>query len=414
MKYLVLIPDGMADYPLRQLSWRTPLMAARAPHIKSLGFRGRMGLFLSLPKGTQAGSDVAIMSIMGYDPSKQLTGRGAIESAALGIKLEEDEIAFRCNLVTCPRDRISDYSAGYINSTEGALLIEALKKELEDEDARFHPGKSFRNILVLKGGSFSDDLATTPPHDIVGQGFHAYLPAARSAGAKQTEEKVRDLIARSRDVLARHPVNTKRRKAGLNPGNMIWPWSPGHRLNVRPFSEIWGVSAAAIAAVDTIKGLARSAGMLAPNVPGATGFVDTDYEAKARAALDLLRSCDMAFVHVEGIDEMGHSGDLKGKMKAIEDFDSRLVAHLFAGLESRGWEYRVSVIPDHYTPCTVRTHVRDPTPFVIAQSGTKAPKGAEYNEENAKLGDLGTLKGDEFIRCVLQRQGRASSQDGPA
>ncbi len=403
MKYLVLIPDGMADYPLRELSWRTPLMVAHAPTIKSLGFRGRMGLFTSLPKGTQAGSDVAIMSIMGYDPSKQLTGRGAIESAALGIDLEEDEIAFRCNLVTCRRDRISDYSAGYISSTEGGLLVDALKKELEDEGVRFHPGKSFRNILVLKGEYYSDDLATTPPHDIVGQSFPPYLPAARSAAARETEETVRDLIAKSRGVLARHAVNAKRRKAGLNPGNMIWPWSPGHRLNVKPFGEIWGVSAVAVAAVDTIKGLARSAGMLAPNVPGATGFVDTDYEAKARAALDLLRTCDMAFVHVEGIDEMGHSGDLKGKIKAIEDFDSRLVARLLAGLESRGWEYRISVIPDHYTPCTVRTHVRDPTPFVIAQDRIRPSKGVEYNEENAKLGELGTLKGDEFIRCVLKR-----------
>ena len=403
MKYIILVPDGMADYPLRQLSWRTPLMAARAPRMKSLGPVGLMGLFTSLPKGTQAGSDVANMSIMGYDPQSQLTGRGALESAARGIELKDDEIAFRCNLITHEGNLISDYSAGYISSEEGAQLILAVKKELDDENVTFHPGKSFRNILVLKGEEYSDELLTTPPHDIVGQNLSLYLPAALTAGAKKTEEKARDLILRSKDILDSHPVNRERRKAHLNPGNMIWPWSPGHRLRIRPFKDIWGISGTAISAVDTVKGLAKSAGMKAPEIPGATGFLDTDYEAKATKALESLRSCDLVYVHVEAIDEMGHSGDVKKKIEAIENFDSRLVSTLFSGLESKGIEYRVAVIPDHFTPCTIRTHVRDPTPFVIAPSDGKPKHNLEYNEENAKRGELGVLKGDEFMRSLLRR-----------
>lgn len=400
MKYLILVPDGMADYPIRELSWRTPLMVADAPGIKSLGSKGEMGLFQSIPKGAQAGSDVANMSIMGYDPVTQLTGRGALEASALGIELDDDEIAFRCNLITCNGDAVTDYSAGYIPTVEGNELMQAMKEEFDDDAVSFHGGNSFRNILVLKGPDVSEELQTTPPHDIVGQSLSSYLPRALDQRAQATEALLRKLISESSRVLDDHPVNRKRRKEGNNPGNMIWPWSPGRRLRLKPFKKIWGLAGSAISAVDTVKGLARSAGMSAPDVPGATGFIDTDYEAKADAALAALRKCDLVYVHVEAIDEMGHSGDVRGKIQAIESFDSRLVARLFAGLESRGIEYRVAVIPDHYTPCTVKTHVRDPTPFAIAPHDA-SPDGPGYDEESAKQGRLGILEGDGFLRELL-------------
>lgn len=362
-----------------------------------------MGLFVSVPKGTQAGSDVANMSIMGYDPSTHLTGRGAIEAAALGILLEQDEIAFRCNLVTRAGNILSDYSSSYIDSEDGARLIEALRASLECDSVRLHAGKSFRNILVLKG-DYSSEVVTTPPHDIVGQPYLPYLPEARDPAARPTENLVRRLILRSTEILDDHPVNERRRAEGLNPANMIWPWSPGRRLRIRPFKDLWGVTGTAISAVDTVRGLARSAGMDAPLIPGATGFIDTNYEGKANAALDALKSCDLVYVHVEAIDEMGHSGSLDGKIKAIEDFDHRLVRNLLSGLEDRGVDYRVSVIPDHFTPCTVRTHVRDPTPFVIASSNGQTKEGMEYNEQNARLGRLGVLGKDQFIRALLLHQ----------
>jgi 2,3-bisphosphoglycerate-independent phosphoglycerate mutase len=400
MKYIILVPDGMADYPIRQLSWKTPLMAANAPVIKSLGRGGQMGIFKSLPKGTQAGSDVANMSIMGYDPVSQLTGRGALESAAMDIKLADDEIAFRCNLITVKGDTIRDYSAGYIPTDESSQLILSLKDEFDDDMITFHPGNSFRNILVLGGEGVSDHLGTTPPHDIVGQNFNPYLPSALDHSSEMVGKLLRDLMAKTRKVLDKHEVNIGRELGGKNPGNMIWPWSPGYRLDIRPFSEIWGIDGAAVSAVDTVKGLAKSACMEAPDVPGATGFTDTDYEAKANAALDLLRRVDLVYVHVEAIDEMGHSGNVKGKIGAIQDYDSRLASNLIHGLESRGYDYRLAVIPDHYTPCSIRTHVRDPTPFVIAQSG-RGSEGSEYNEESAKSGELGILRGDSFLRTLI-------------
>jgi len=401
MKYLILVPDGMADYPLRQLSWRTPLMAAEAPTMKSLGRKGRMGLFQSIPRAAQAGSDVANMSIMGYDPVKELTGRGALESAALGIDLEDDEIAFRCNLVSAEGGRIKDYSAGYISTEEGHELVDALRAELDTDRVRFYGGRSFRNILVIKDRGPAGSLLTTPPHDIVGQPFSPYLPKALTLEAKRLEERVRALISRSREILKDHPINARRRKNRRNPGDMIWPWSPGRKLRIRPFAEIWGISGLAVSAVDTVRGLAKSAGMEAPEIPGATGFVDTDYEAKASRALEALRNHDLIYVHVEGIDEMGHSGDILGKRRAIDDTDARLLGPLVEGLESHGWDYRVAVIPDHYTPSTVRTHVRDPTPFVIACPGEEDTGRPEYNEENAKRGTLGLLRGDEFIKTLL-------------
>jgi 2,3-bisphosphoglycerate-independent phosphoglycerate mutase len=368
--------------------------------MKALGREGRMGTFLSLPRGAQAGSDVANMSIMGYDPRRELTGRGPLESAALGINLEDDEIAFRCNLITVEGDTIADYSAGYIPTPQGHKLIESLKEAFDGEQVTFHAGNSFRNILVLKGEWISDELRTTPPHDIVGQPLEPYLPKALSPEARRTEETLARLILASRDLLAQHPVNAERRGGGMNPGNMIWPWSPGARLKIVPFERKWGLRGAAISAVDTVKGLAKSAGMPAPDIPGATGFVDTDYEAKAEAAMEMLRTCDLVYVHVEGIDEMGHSGDVKGKIDAIEDYDSRLVRKLLEALDSRGWDYRIAVIPDHYTPCTIRTHVRDPTPFAIAESAGLGA-GPEFDEEHAKLGTMGMLRGDEFIRALI-------------
>ncbi len=402
MKYVLLVPDGMADYPLRELSWRTPLMAAKAPVIKGLGLTGKMGTFLSLPKGTQAGSDSANMSVLGYDPKTQLTGRGPLESAARGLVLGEEDIAFRLNLVTESAGRIIDYSSGHIDDQEAAELIGLLGEELRQEDIEFKAGKSYRNLLLLKGKKYGDDISTTPPHDIIGEPINSHMPVASSESARETQSILSKIIEDSRAILQGHPINRRREKKGLNRANMAWPWGGGHRLNIRPFSETWGISGTVISAVDTVKGLAISAGMKAPEIPGATGFIDTNYEAKAECALGSLSNCDMVYIHVEATDEMGHAGDVRGKIKAIEDFDSRIAKPVISGLESLGVDYRVAVIPDHYTPCTVRTHVRDPTPFVISSSDSESSSGLEYNEENAKEGPLGLLQGRDFMRTLIE------------
>ncbi len=402
MKYVIMVPDGMADYPLRELGWRTPLMVADAPVMKSLGRKGEMGTFRSLPRGAQAGSDTANMSILGYDPVTQLTGRGALEAASLGIELGEDDIAFRCNLLTVDGDRMDDYSAGYITDPEARKLVESIDDELGTDTALFRAGRSFRNILVLSGGHRAAEVLTTPPHDIVGQPFAPYLPKPVGPEGKRTARVLGELMSRSKAVLENHPINAERVRNGLNPANMIWPWGPGGRLRIRPFKDIWGISGVAIAAVDTVKGLARSAGMDAPDIPGATGFTDTDYEAKADYALRALRNCDLTYVHAEATDEMGHAGDVQGKIMAIENFDSRLTSRIIDGLESGGEEYRLAVIPDHFTPCTVRTHVRDPTPFVIYHSDSPSESGEDYSEESAKFGRLGILEGDQFMKKLIK------------
>ncbi len=403
VRYVIIVPDGMAGYPIRELSWRTPLAVSRAPCMKSLGTPNSMGLFVSLPKGSPAGSDAANMSIMGYDPVSDLTGRGALEAAALGIELGESDVAFRCNFVTVYGDTLADYSSGHISDSESRELLEFLDREIGDESVSFYFGKSYRNILVLRGEEFSDKLHMTPPHDIAGNNFEMFKPRALSVQAEKTAEKIRKLMDISREVLSRHSVNVERRRRGQNPANMIWPWSPGRKPRVKPFREIWGLSGAAISAVTTVRGLAKACGMDAPEIPGATGMLDTNFEAKVDFAIHALASHDLVYIHAEATDEMGHAGDVYGKIRAIEEIDSRLVCPFISYLERSGYEYRVAVIPDHYTPCKIGTHVRDPTPFVICTGdrGGQCEGGTEYTEEAAKRGRIGTVSGDSFLRLLI-------------
>jgi len=400
MRYVIIVPDGMADYPIRELSWRTPLMASKAPCTKSLGTLEGMGLFLSLPRGSPAGSDAANMSIMGYDPITELTGRGALEATALGIELEDADVAFRCNFVTIRGDTLADYSSGHISDSESRELLEFLNDEIGDESVVFHFGKSYRNILILKGEEFSEDVETTPPHDIVGSRYSSFEPQALSQGAERTARRIRKLMARSKELLSHHPIIVRRERLGLNPANMIWPWSPGRRLRIKPFRKVWGISAAAISAVTTVRGLAKASGMDAPEVPGATGMLDTNFEAKVDFAIDALATHDLVYLHLEAADEMGHAGDVRGKIRAIEEIDSRVVSPMLSFLERSGHEFRVAVIPDHFTPCTIRTHVRDPTPFVIVD-GDRQGTSVEFNEETAKTGLIGVIRGDSFLRLLL-------------
>ncbi len=368
MKFLILVPDGAADHPVPALGGRTPLEAAAIPNLDRLAREGLVGVADTIPPGLSPGSDVANLALMGYDPARFYTGRGPLEAASLGVTLEPGDIAFRCNLISVEsgaRELLADYSAGHITTEEAAELIDSLKRDLEPRFASaravFYPGKSYRHLMVLRG-DFSAVVAQ-PPHDHVGR------PVAENLPSGPGSDIIRDIMEASRSVLAAHPVNRARREAGLPTADMIWLWGQGGATPMPDFTERYGLAGAVISAVDLIKGIAVLARMDVVEVPGATGYFDTDYEAKAEYALAALDDHDLVFVHVEAPDEAGHIGDTEAKIKALEDFDGRLAGQILAGLPrlSRGESdgVHVLVVPDHATPLDVRTHVVEPVPFAI-------------------------------------------------
>jgi len=318
MKCVVVVGDGMADYPLDELGGKTPLQVARKPNMDRVAREGRSGLLESIPEGMQAGSDVAILSILGYDPVRHYTGRGPIEAAALGVMLGRGDVAFRCNLVTLEGGVMVDYSAGHISNDEAKALIEALNEELGGGMVKFYSGVSYRNILVVSGVNF-DGVECTPPHDITGMKVDDYLP--RGEGS----ELLLELIERSWRVLEGHPVNARRIREGKRAANSIWPWGQGRRPDLQSFEERFGVRGAIISAVDLVRGLGVLTGLRVVNVPGATGYYDTNYAGKGEYALRALESVDFVLVHVEAPDEAGHAGDIENKVKAIEKIDSEIL-----------------------------------------------------------------------------------------
>lgn len=384
MKYIVLIGDGMADRPLKELGGKTPLQAAFTPNMDRLASEGVVGAARTLPPGLPTGSDVANLSILGYDPRRFYTGRAPLEAASMGLELKKGDIAFRCNFVTLRfnRDRtkafMEDYSAGQISSEEGRVLIEELNRELAGRGVSFHPGVSYRNIMLWAAGE--RELECTPPHDILDKDIADYLPVGKG------DDFIRDLMRSSVDVLDRHPVNKERAGKGKRPANSIWLWGQGGKPELPSFGKLYGKKGAVISAVDLAKGLAVSVGLEVINVPGATGYLDTNYVGKAEYALDALERLDFVYVHVEAPDEASHEGRVKEKIKAIEDFDALVVGTVTRGIEVFG-DYRILLMPDHATPIEARTHTDEPVPFVIydsARAGAgaakpgKAPRG--YSE----------------------------------
>ncbi len=393
MKYIFLVPDGAADYPLEELGGKTPLDFAKTPNMDFLARGGILGTVMTIPNGMQPGSDVANMSLLGYDPRKYYTGRGFFEAAELGVELKEGEFAFRCNLITEENGLIKDYSSGHISSEEAKELIFALGSALGGEEFRFYPGLSYRHILITKGDL--DKIEFTPPHDAIGQEVFETLSKDPKAA------RLNELTYASKDILSIHPVNLNRIKAGKRPANMIWLWGQGRAVDIPSFFDKFSLKGGVISAVDLIMGLGRSVGLKTIRVPGATGYFDTDYEAKGRYAVNALKDLDFIYVHVEAPDEAGHIGDAEAKVKAIEDFDEKVVGTILKGLA--GSDFRVLIAPDHPTPVSVRTHVAEEVPFVLYDSTGKKEGIGPFNEAHAKESPIRLTAGFKLIEELLSK-----------
>lgn len=357
-KIVVLVGDGMGDYPLPELGGRTPLQAARIPNIRRIAAAGEVRMVQTVPvEGLPPGSDVANMSLMGYKPEDHYSGRAAIEAAGAQIPMAPDDVAFRCNLVTIREGRMEDYSAGHISTEEGRALIAALDEALGRDGLRFHGGVSYRHLLIWRDGPA--DVETQPPHDISGKPIAEHLPRGPRS------EELRQLMERSAALLAEHPINRSRVEKGKNPATQIWLWGQGRAVRLPSYQELYGLTGGIITAVDLVRGLGRLAGLEVVNVPGATGFLDTNYEGKVAAVASLLDEHPFAFCHIEAPDECGHMGRVDLKLQALEDFDRRVVGPVWQALERRGVPYRLIVCTDHRTPIAVRTHTREPVPMAV-------------------------------------------------
>jgi 2,3-bisphosphoglycerate-independent phosphoglycerate mutase len=400
MKYIILIGDGMAGRPLAELGGRTVLQAASTPNMDRLAREGTRGMVRTVPPGMPAGSDVANMSILGYDPERYYSGRAPLEAASMGIELGEGDVAFRCNLVTLEvggwgeSARMEDYSAGHITTEEARALVRALDEELGTGSVVFHPGVSYRHLMLWKGGEAGAEC--TPPHDIIGRDVGEYLPKGEGG------EFLRELMARSVRVLEGQDINRKRASEGKSPANSIWLWGQGKKPALPSFRETFGLSAALVSAVDLTKGLGRVLGMDILDVPGVTGYLDTNYAGKAEYSLRALEKVDLVYIHVEAPDEAGHSGNYQDKLRAVEDFDSLVVGKVMEGLTAFG-EYRVLLMPDHPTPVELRTHTADPVPFVIYDSrDVRSDEAAAYSEDiDAEEGVLRVERGHELMGCFI-------------
>ncbi|HKZ46222.1 MAG TPA: cofactor-independent phosphoglycerate mutase [Thermodesulfobacteriota bacterium] len=395
MKYIILIGDGMSDDPIEELGGRTPLQAAKTPNMDMLARKGSIGLVKNVPDGYPPGSDVAILSVLGYDPAKYYTGRSPLEAASIGVRLAPNDLAVRCNLVTLGQKDgkvyMDDFSADHVTTDEARKIIKDVDEELGRAGIRFYAGVSYRHLMVWSGGP--DGLETTPPHDITGKEIKDYLPKGKGA------DKFLQLMNASQMLLKEHPVNIKREKDGHKPANSIWLWGQGRLPKLPTLKQRFGIEGSIISAVDLLKGLGIYAGLKVVNVPGATGYIDTNYKGKAEYALKELETRDFVCVHVEAPDEAGHNGDLKNKIKAIEDFDKEVVGRVLDGL-SQFKNYRMLVLPDHPTPVAKKTHTRDPVPFVLYPA--KADSGKGFSEADAKASGLFIEQGHKLIEMLLQ------------
>lgn len=401
MKYIIILGDGMADEPIESLSGLTPLQAADCPAIDLLAKKGRCGVLSTVPKGFMPGSEIANLSVLGYDLRRVFEGRGSLEAASMGVEIEQGEMAMRCNLITIENGIIKNHSAGHIPSEQANELIEFLQRELGSQELNFYSGVSYRHLLKLKGGNKA--LECTPPHDVPGTPFADVMIRPTTPEATATAERLNALTLRSQELLRTHPINLKRIAQGKEPANSIWLWSPGHRPMMSTLMEKYPIkSGAVISAVDLIKGIGIYAGLRSIDVEGATGLYDTNYEGKAEAALEALRHDDFVFLHIEASDEAGHEGDTSLKVKTIEYLDHRIVRPIME--QTALWDEPVTIalLPDHPTPCHLRTHTSAPVPFIIYNPLHTADTVECYDEFAAAQGSYGTLKGDEFMDKLFE------------
>lgn len=383
MKYVVVLCDGMADYPVPALGGKTPMMVAKKPHIDALAAKAEVGLVRTVAPGLKPGSDVANMSVLGFDPHRFYTGRSPLEAASIGIDMKDSDVSLRTNLVTLSdkgepfADKvIEDYCADDISTGEARQLIEAVQAAFGGGEYDFYTGVSYRHCLIWHGGT--TELGNmTPPHDITGKVIGPHLSTA------ETARPLLEMMEKSFDLLKNHPVNKARVAAGRRPANCIWLWGEGKRPALRPFEALYGIKGGMVSAVDLLKGIANCAGMEVAEVPGATGYIDTDFEGKAKAALDLLTRNDLVYVHFEAPDECGHRNEPENKVKAIEMIDSRVLPILEEGLEQYE-DYKILLLPDHPTPIVTRTHASDPVPYLLYQKSAPKTGVDTINEETAK------------------------------
>lgn len=402
MKYLIIIGDGMADEPLKDYGNKTPLQMAQKPHIDMLAKNGLNGLLQTVPESMKPGSEIANLAVMGYDVEKVFEGRGVLEAASMGVEIEKGDLALRCNLICVEGEKIKNHSAGHISSKEARELIQYLNESLGNEKIRFYPGVSYRHLLVIKNGM--KDLDCTPPHDVAGKSFRDMLIKPGSEEAERTANLLNYLIVRSRDLLEKHPVNQKRKVDGKDMANFIWPWSPGYKPEMKTFKEMLGIErSAVISAVDLIQGIGVYAGMDVIKVEGATGLHDTNYEGKAEAAVNALKDHDLVYLHIEASDEAGHEGNVKLKTRTIEYLDQRVVKYILKEIEKMDDKVCIAVLPDHPTPCAVKTHTREAVPFIIYKKGMKPDEVETYDEFEARNGSFGIIKGNEFIKAFLKK-----------
>lgn len=399
MKYIVVLGDGMADEPIPALGGRTPLDAAVTPVLDELAGKGTLGTVQNVPAGMAPGSDVANLSVLGYDPAANYSGRSPLEALSVGVQMEDDDVIFRSNIVTLTEPEpyaqktILDHSSGEISTADADILMDAIRAEFNSDTFRFYTGTSYRHILVWKHGRVS---ALEPPHDHLGKVIGDYLPR---------EKVLRDMMERSFDILNNHPLNLARAAAGKHKANSLWFWGAGTKPKVQNFKEKTGLTGAMISAVDLLKGIAVGAGMKVYNVPGATGSIDTNWEGKAQAAIDALLKdgCDYAYIHVEAPDEMGHQGRVEDKVKSIEYLDSRLIARVRQAMEAAGEDYRMLILPDHPTPLRIRTHTSNPVPYLLYDSTHEQKKRERFTEESARNADNFEPNGYKLLERFLAK-----------
>ena len=398
MKYIVVLGDGMSDEPIQALGGKTPLEVSKTPTMDALASAGEMGMVQNVPAGMSPGSEIANLSVMGYDPLRCFTGRSPLEALSVGVEMHPEDLIFRCNVVTLteeePYDQkvILDHSSGEISTQEADQLMDAIREAFNDDTFQFYTGTSYRHIMVWKGGKASH---LEPPHDHLTQVVGPFLPE---------DAQLRSFMEKSFEILNNHPVNLKRAAEGKRKANSLWYWGAGTKPSLENFTGKTGLKGAMISAVDLLKGIAVGAGMEVCQVEGATGSIDTNYEGKAQAAIDSLlkNGCDFAYIHVEAPDEMGHQGELDHKIMAIEDLDSRIIAPICRAMEEAGEDYRMLVLPDHPTPLRIRTHSPDPVPYVLFDSTCRQKKIAKYTEAEARATGIFEPQGYKLLDKLLK------------
>lgn len=401
MKHLIILGDGMADWAVPSLGNKTLLQYADTSYMDRLAKMGKTGMLKTVADGFHPGSEVANMSVMGYDLPTVYEGRGVLEAASIGVDLQPDDMAMRCNLVCVEGELLKNHSAGHISTEEADVLIKYLEEKLGNDKVHFYTGVQYRHLLVIKGGD--KHVACVPPHDVPLKPFRHNLVKALRPEAEETAALLNDLIMKSQELLANHPLNLKRVPEGKDPANSIWPWSPGYRPKMEPLSDKYPSikKGSVITAVDLIRGIGHYAGLRYIDVEGATGLYNTNYEGKAQAAIEALKADDFVYLHIEASDEAGHEGDVPLKLKTIEYLDRRAVGPIYEAVKDWDEPVAIAVLPDHPTPCELRTHTAEPIPFLIYYSGIEPDNVSTYDEVACQKGEYGLLDKDEFMNLFM-------------